>query len=51
MITQNDIEQMMEDIEKEDGNVIFLDEIYKEPEVPVPDFFSIMKQVCFGWLK
>lgn len=51
MLDKQQIEQMMEDIEKEDGNVIFLDEIYTEPEVPVPDFFSIMKQVCFGWLK
>lgn len=47
MITQDDIDIMMQDIEKQNGNVIFLEEIYQEPEPQVPDFFSILK-LLFG---
>ena len=47
MIQQEDIDIMMEYITKEDGNIIFIEEIYKEPEPQVPDFFSILK-VLFG---
>lgn len=50
MIQQEDIDQFMQDIEKEDGNVIFIEDIYKEPEPVVPEFFSIIKYL-FGWGK
>ena len=47
MITQDDIDTIIKDIEDADGNVLFIEEIYKEPEPQVPDFFSILK-VLFG---
>jgi len=48
MITQDDIDTIIKDIEDADGNVLFIEEIYKEPEPQVPDFFSILK-VLFGF--
>lgn len=48
MLDQEQIDKIMANIEKQDGNVIFLEEIYKEPEIPVPDLFSILK-VLFGF--
>ena len=48
MIQQEDIDRFMEDITEENGNVVFLEEIYKSPEPIVPDFWSIIKAV-FGY--
>ena len=45
MIKQEDVDRFMEEITEENGNVIFLEEIYTEPEPVVPDFFSIIKAV------
>lgn len=43
------VESMMEEIEKQNGNVIFIKEIYKSKEDPVllptPDFFSLFKML------
>ena len=48
MLDQEQIDKIMANIEKQDGNVLFIEEIYKEPEPQVPDFFSILK-VLFGF--
>lgn len=50
MLDKDQIDQMMEDLEQ-DPNPIFLEEIYKEPEVQVPDFFSIMAHIFTSWFK
>lgn len=47
MLDQKQIEEMMKDLE-DDPNPIFLEEVYKEPEPVVPDFWSIVK-VLFGF--
>ena len=47
MLDQKQIDQMMRDLEQ-DPNPIFIEEIYKEPEPVVPDFFSIFKAL-FGF--
>lgn len=48
MIQQEDIDAMMEDIAKEDGNVVFVEEVYKNPEPITPDFWSLLKFLFFG---
>lgn len=48
MLDQEQIDKIMANIEKQDGNVIFIEEIYKTPEPQVPDFFSILKAL-FGF--
>lgn len=50
-MNQERINAMMEQIEKEDGNVIFLEDVHKESiapiQLPTPDFFSLIKLI-FG---
>lgn len=52
MLDQNQIDQMMEDITEADGNVMIVpDPEPSETQPYVPDFFSIMKEVCFWWVR